>query len=133
MADNILSPQTVASLAGKLDEFAEVLTPEEHGVLLGLLGMASATMEQAHSGLDAEALASEKSIVQVPSSGKLPSLPTGLKDAFKAVPGLGNPSGPFSDSVSVGATCVTWSKDYNKDFPGGGGAAMRIRGLKQTR
>jgi hypothetical protein len=133
MAEKTLSSQTVTSLAGKLDEFAEVLTPEEHGVLLGLLGMASATLEQAHSGVDTEGYTAGKSMIQVPSSGKLPSLSLGLKDAFRSVPGMSDPLGPISDSIGVGVACVSWSKDYNKDLPGMGGEAMRIRGLKQTR
>lgn len=131
MAEKTLDPQTVASLAGKLDEFAEVLTPEEHGVLLGLLGMASATMEQAHAGVDTEDLNTERNIVQLPASGKLPALSVGLKDAFKAVPSMFDPAGPISNSIGVSVACVSWSRDYKETLPGK--ETMRIPGLKQTR
>ncbi len=131
MADKTLSSQTVTSLAGKLDEFAEVLTSEEHAVLLGLLGMASATIEQAHSGVDTEDFAASKSVLTLPSAQRLPSLSTGLKDAFRALPGF-DPIGPVSDSIGVGVACVSWSKDYNKGIPNLG-EQMRIRGLRQTR
>lgn len=132
MTDKNLSIQTVDSLARKLDEFAEVLTAEEHSVLLGLIGMASATMEQAQSGYDTEAFATEKSVVQVPSAGKPPALSVGIKDAFKAVGGVGDPGGTISDSIGVGVTCVSWSKDY-KEAPRMREDLVRIKGLQQRR
>lgn len=129
MADKNIDTQTVASLGKKLDEFAEVLSPEEHSVLLGLIGMASATMEQAHASVDTEALAVDRHVVSLPTSGKLPSLSLGVKDAFKAMGQATSPGGAVQDSIGVGVSCVSWSKDYSKSLPGS--EAMRIPGLTQ--
>jgi hypothetical protein len=125
-----LEVKTVQSLARKLDEFAEVLTPEEHAVLLGLISTAGATFEAGHSGVETEGVSS-KAVITTPS--KLPRLSAGLNEAFKGLPGVVDPIGPVSDSIGVGVMCVSWSKDYNKIGGPDIGAISKIPGLKQYR
>ncbi|UXH76375.1 hypothetical protein [Roseateles amylovorans] len=130
MADTSLEVKTVQSLARKLDEFAEVLSPEEHAVLLGLIGTAGATLSAGHAGADTEGV-DVKSVLSTP--GRLPSLSVGLKDAFKSLPGWTDPAGPVSDSIGVGVACVSWSKDYNKLGPADVRGLSQIPGLRQYR
>jgi hypothetical protein len=130
MSNSTLDAKTVQSLALKLDEFSEVLTPEEHAVLLGLISTAGATLEAGHAGTDTEGLP-DKAILTAPA--RLPSLSLGLKDAFKGLPGIRDPISPVADSIGVGVTCVSWSKDYNKIVGTDFGALSKISGLKQFR
>lgn len=114
MSNSALDANTVQSLGRKLDEFAEVLTPEEHAVLLGLISTAGATLEAGHAEADTEGVTDKAILTQ---STRLPNLSLGLKDAFKGLPGINDPLGPVSDSIGVGVVCVSWSKDYNKINP----------------
>lgn len=138
MTEKSLSAQTIANLAQKLDEFSEVLTPDEHAVLLGLIGTASTAMEAAHSGAESEGVASDRAILNRPTTGTLPKLSAAITDTFKAVPGIKDPASPVMDSVGVGWLCVSWSKDYNKVNPGAivtqpGIEAIRLQGMKTYR
>ena len=117
MSTKKLNPDTVATLSKKLDEFSEVLTADEHAVLLGLIGLASSTIEQSHKGIDTEAVGTENAIVIQPS-GSLPKLSTGLKEVFAGMPATIKPSKrgeELMDSIGVGWLCVSWSKDYALD------------------
>lgn len=138
MSDKSLDASTIQSLSNKLDEFAEVLSPEEHAVLLGLIGMAGATMEHGHASVDTEGAAPPKAVL-TQSAGRMPKLSVGIKDAFRAVPGVINPGGEVMDSVGVGVLCVSWSKDYSSmtnpmdKVTQPGANLARIRGLRQYR
>lgn len=137
MAERSLSVGTVTSLSKKLDEFAEALTPEEHTVLLGLLGAASATFAKGHEEAEAEGVAVERAFVAQPK-GKLPQLSGALKETFTGIDKIGNPAGPVSDSVGVGWLCVSWSKDIKiATLPGEqvlpAVENLRIPGLKTIR
>lgn len=135
MSERQLSASTVQSLSKKLDEFSEVLTTDEHAVLLGLLGLAGSTLEQSHAGMDTEGLTNDKALVIQPA-GRLPALSEGLKGAFGKMP-IGDPAGPVSDSVGVGWLCVSWSKDYKESIQdkviNPGRVAATIPGLRQYR
>ncbi len=132
MTQNVLDPATIASLGQKLDEFSEVLTPDEQAVMLGLLGIAEATIAASHEDADTEG-AREVPFVSQPGVSKMPKMSATLKDTFRALPGmgLGDPGGPLADSVGVGWLCVSWSKDI--DNVARGGAVMRVKGLRTTR
>ncbi|MEY4413723.1 MAG: hypothetical protein RIQ53_1016 [Pseudomonadota bacterium] len=130
MSDSTLDVRTVQSLGRKLDEFAEVLSPDEHAVLLGLISTAGATLEAGHAEADTEGVTDKAVLTQ---STRLPALSVGLKDAFKTLPGISDPAGPVSDSIGVGVACVSWSKDYNKLNPADKVGLSKIPGLKQYR
>lgn len=135
MSERQLSGQTVQSLSKKLDEFSEVLTAEEHAVLLGLLGLAGSTLEQSHAGMDTEGLTNDKALVIQPA-GRLPALSEGLKGAFAKLP-IVDPVSPVADSVGVGWLCVSWSKDYKESIQdkvvNPGRVTATIPGLRQYR
>lgn len=109
-----LKAGTIRSLAAKLDDLADDLTADEAAVLTGLLGLASATLEGSHTGVEGE---SEERTISRPD-GALPRPSDVLADAFRAEqtkrPDIFDPAGPLSDSIGVGWLCVSWSKDYNK-------------------
>ncbi|TMW70856.1 hypothetical protein FG147_10690 [Thauera sp. UPWRP] len=130
MSNSALEVSTIQSLGRKLDEFAEVLTPEEHAVLLGLISTAGATLEAGHAEADTEGVTDKAILTQ---STRLPNLSVGLKDAFKNLPGVSDPLGPVADSIGVGVACVSWSKDYNKVSPVDKVGLSKITGLKQYR
>lgn len=134
MTEKTLSPQIIASLSQKLDEFSEVLSPDEHAVLLGLIGTAGAMMESAHA--QTEGATTDRAIIDRPQTATLPKLSTAIKDTFRTVPGIVDPAGPVSDSIGVGWLCVSWSKDYNKLNPGeivSQPGAIRLAGMKTYR
>lgn len=134
MSERQLNPSTVQSLSKKLDEFSEVLSPDEHAVLLGLLGLAGSTLEHSHAGMDTENLAMDKPSLVYPA-GRLPALSVGLKEAFAKMP-IKDPVGPVADSIGVGVVCVSWSKDYNKEMNDrviNPGVAAGIPGLRTLR
>lgn len=138
--DRQLKSGTIRSLAAKLDDLADDLTPDEAAVLTGLLGLASATLEGSHADVPGGA---EEQAVSRPD-GPLPRPSDMLADAFRAQtdrrPAIFDPAGPLSDSVGVGWLCVSWSKDYNKaaledqavnPVLGRPEVALRIEGLRR--
>lgn len=138
MGERSLSAGTVTSLSKKLDEFAEALTTDEHAVLLGLLGAASATFAKGHEEAEAEGGTVERAFVSQPAGGKLPQLSGALRETFTGIEKIRNPAGPLSDSVGVGWLCVSWSKDIKMEMPTGekvlpGVENLRIPGLKIIR
>ncbi|MGQ0699906.1 MAG: hypothetical protein ACT4PZ_16890 [Panacagrimonas sp.] len=139
MTEKTLSAQTIAGLSRKLDEFSEVLTADEHAVLLGLISTAGAAMKAGHADAESEGITSDRAVLVRPAAGTLPKLSGAISDTFRAVPGLGgfDPAGPVSDSIGVGVLCVSWSKDYKDMTPGGvvtkPSAAMRLPGMKTYR
>lgn len=122
---NITSKE-ITSLAGKLDEFGDVLTPEEQSLMLAVFGMASTALGSATEGAQTESGESvatkigidQASVMKLKgASANLPKLSSGFLDAFR--PGQ---AGRFSVlggevqnsvDVSVGGACVSvgWSKD----------------------
>lgn len=136
MPEKALTAQTISNLARKLDEFSEVLTPDEHAVLLGLIGTAEAAMQSSHAEAETEGMTTDRAILNRPTNVVLPKLSDAIGSTFKNVPGLGDGVGPVSDSVGVGWLCVSWSKDYNKLQPDESilqPQAMRLPGMKVYR
>jgi hypothetical protein len=138
MAERTLSSNTVTSLSKKLDEFSEALTPDEHAVLLGLLGTASATFAKGHEEAEAEGITAEAAVVSRSAATKLPQLSSALKETFAGMEGIRNPGGQVSDSIGVGWLCVSWSKDIKIATQPGervlpGVENLRISGLKTYR
>lgn len=135
MADKALRPGTISGLGKKLDEFSEVLTPEERSVLLGLLGAAGSSLEEAAKSSEAEGgnLGIAPNVF-VP--GNLPKFSTALDATFERLDFGGGGTGPLEDSVGVGVASVSWSKDYNMEAPGsrfGGGRLGTIPGMRFRR
>lgn len=136
MADKTLTPETIASLGKKLDELSEVLSADEHAVLLGLIGTASTAMQASHAEAESEGSTADRAIISRPQSGSLPKLSGAIMDTFRQIPGFTNPGGPVSDSIGVGWLCVSWSKDYNKINPGeivSQPGLTRLQGMKTYR
>lgn len=137
MTEKTLDRKTIDELAQKLDQFSEVLSPDEHAVLLGLIGTAGSAMEASHAGAETEGVTADRAILARPEAKPLPKLSGALKDTFKSVPQLGGGgAGPISDSVGVGWLCVSWSKDYNETMPGGDviqPGTLRVPGMKTYR
>lgn len=115
MPDRMLDRAMVNGLAAKLDQFGQNLTREEQAVLAGLLGVASATIEESQKAVEA---GGGRVGVQpnIDVAGNIPNLSDALKASFTHVP-VGGDGGSVSDSVGVGVGSVSWSKDYNMTAP----------------
>lgn len=115
MADIKLNQNDIDSLAGKLDEFAAVLTDKERALMHSIFGLASTSLNQAGSEAESggvqmrEIAAFSDAKVRIPQS--MPSLSDAFRNSFK--PGS---KGRFTIGrgqevmdVSVGGSTVTWT------------------------
>lgn len=133
MGNKTISQTDIDRLATKLDEFSQVLTNDEQALLLGLLGVAESALSQASSQVEAGSISAEAAATTLVAPAKLPRLSEGLKSAFtvgglvRGIGGLGG--GEVQDSIGVGGTCVTWTKDL-KVFKTPGDLVSSLPGMK---
>ena len=112
-----LEQNTVSELGRKLDEFSDVLTPEERAVLLGLLGAAGSSLESAAAQSETEGGVSFRTPPEISVPQRLPRFSDALNTTFNKFD-IGGGTDPLQDSVGVGVFSVSWSKDYNMTAPG---------------
>ena len=116
MAEISISQQDIDSIARKLDDFGDVLSENERGVLLAIFGLAATAIGSASSESEAAGNPITHSIAsfsdtRLSFSGRLPRLSDGFQNAFR--PGAAGrfkigSIGTVAD-VAVGGTTVTWS------------------------
>jgi hypothetical protein len=129
MASVTIKKTDLDGLAKKLDELADVLTPNEHALLLAVFGMASTALantvgdKQTESGESAAQHISAPETFSIDRAGTLPPLSDGFKNAFSPRPagsfevsGLETESAQNSVGVDVGGQYVhvKWDRATEK-------------------